>query len=1097
LKWSIRSQLLKYINKDLIEYIINEETNKYTVEEPKIIKLRNYQEKAVDALIKNKSRNKQIIMACGTGKTVVMFEYLKQISFENKKVLLLFPSLQLISQVYKRFISYLNNDNNILCICSQMDKKTLTCGETLNDSEVDRIYNEFMAMDTNKIYTTDQSIIKKRLESDNIIVFCTYQSCKLLEKQYFDICFFDEAHKTVNNLTFGYLLTDDHCTIKERIYMTATPRYYKGKEDKCISMSNKDIYGEEVYNYTFKNAIKDNYILDFQVVTYITPPELEEIITEKYIKKDNLDVSANDVITAIQLAQHIKKYGTSNKILTYHNTVNNAHKFKQTLNYIFDKFNLYADIFIMSGKTRVSKRVEIFDEFEESDIGIICSARVLNEGVDLPCVDTVMFVDPRKSTIDVTQCVGRGMRLYENMDKCTVIIPVHYDNVNKEHNFSPIIKILTEMNKLDDKIVEYFSLKKRNNKIVVRNMDVIDLIDDENYEIKYSVEDVINGLKVKIMSSNQLSWEIKKHLLFEYCNETKNIPPKRRQYKDQNIGSWLQNQKNKINSTDDELYKKLSINQYTKDSLDKYLEYKKENKNKEKLKWNEWKNLLFDYCNENKNIPPKRRQYKDQNIGSWLQNQKNKINSTDDELYKKLSINQYAKDSLDKYLEYKKKNKNKEKLKWNEWKNLLFDYCNENKNIPTKKIIYKSQRIGQWLQDQKKKINSTNDELYKKLSINQYVKDSLDEYLDPWKKWNEWNDLLFEYSDNNKKIPTVQIIYKSQRIGSWLHNQKRKINSTDNELYKKLSINQYVKDSLDEYLDPRKKWNKHKDLLFEYSDNNKTTPPAKTIYKNQRIGGWLQHQKDKINSIDDELYKKLSINQYVKENLDEYLDPWKKWNEWKNLLFDYCNENKNIPTKKIIYKGRRIGSWLKNQKNKINGTDNELYKKLSINQYVKNSLDEYLDPWKKWNEWKNLLFEYSDSNKKIPTVQIIYKSQCIGSWLHNQKGKINSTDNELYKKLSINQYVKDSLDEYLDPCKKWNEWKNLLFDYCNENKNIPTKKIIYKGRRIGSWLQDQKKKINSTDDELYKKLLINQYVKDSLDKYLEKKLIQSNNTINS
>jgi hypothetical protein len=37
--------------------------------------------------------------------------------------------------------------------------------------------------------------------------------------------------------------------------------------------------------------------------------------------------------------------------------------------------------------------------------------------------------------------------------------------------------------------------------------------------------------------------------------------------------------------------------------LNEYLKYKKENKNKVKLKWNEWKDLLFEYCNKNKYVP--------------------------------------------------------------------------------------------------------------------------------------------------------------------------------------------------------------------------------------------------------------------------------------------------------------------------------------------------------------------------------------------------------------------------------------------------------------------------------------------------------------
>jgi hypothetical protein len=83
---------------------------------------------------------------------------------------------------------------------------------------------------------------------------------------------------------------------------------------------------------------------------------------------------------------------------------------------------------------------------------------------------------------------------------------------------------------------------------------------------------------------------------------------------------------------------------------------------------------------------------------------------------------------------------------------------------------------------------------------------------------------------------------------------------------------------LDKYLNPDKKWYESQTLLFEYCDKNKKTPPQKLIYKNQHIGGWFSHQKQKINSETDYIYIKLATNQYVKNSLDQYLNPDKKWN---------------------------------------------------------------------------------------------------------------------------------------------------------------------------------------------------------------------------
>jgi hypothetical protein len=524
----------------------------------------------------------------------------------------------------------------------------------------------------------------------------------------------------------------------------------------------------------------------------------------------------------------------------------------------------------------------------------------------------------------------------------------------------------------------------------------------------------------------------------------------------------LHDQKKKINDDKHDVYIKLIVNQYVKDCLDEYLKNKDQNKGKEILEWDESKKLLFEYCDINKRVPTSTVIYKGQRLGRWLGTQQSKIESVTDELYIKLSVNDIIKNRLNKYLEQKEKNK--EKISWGKWKILLFEYCDQNKNVPTVAIIYKTHRIGLWLHTQKSKINGTNDDIYVKLAINQYVKNSLDDYLNPNKMWENWEIykiLLFEYCDLNKNVPSAKCTYKNQRIGTWLHTQKRKIGNVNDDVYKKLATNRYVKNSLDEYFDPDKKWYSTKILLFEYCDVNKCIPTGTVIYKGKRIGGWLQHQKKKIDSENDDVYIKLATNQYVKNSLDNYLkfkeqnkDKVKLgWDESKAIFFEYCDINKKVPTRSIIYKDCKIGEWLHAQKSKINSENNDVYIKLATNQYVKKSLDEYLNPDKNWNESKDLLFEYCNKNKSVPTTRYIYKGQRIGQWMHSQKKKINSENNDVYKKLATNQYVKKSLDEYLE--NKYGKQKNDDITSISKNtKSVNTDDNLEDSISMGDGIDD-------------------------------------------
>ena len=169
-------------------------------------------------------------------------------------------------------------------------------------------------------------------------------------------------------------------------------------------------------------------------------------------------------------------------------------------------------------------------------------------------------------------------------------------------------------------------------------------------------------------------------------------------------------------------------------------------------------------------------------------------------------------------------------------------------------------------------------------------------------------------------------------------------------MYIRLSVNNIIKKALDEHLDPVKKWNDICTLLFEYCNAFKKVPTISTDYKGHKIGKWLKYQKPRIKDITSDIYIKLSRNQVIQTNLDEYLKQKEltkdivnlSWNESRDLLFEYCDQFKKTPQLKTKYKDHKIGKWLHRQKQKISNFDSEIYKKLSSNSSVKKCCDEYL-----------------------------------------------------------------------------------------------------------------------------------------------------------
>jgi superfamily II DNA or RNA helicase len=408
-----------------------------------------------------------------------------------------------------------------------------------------------------------------------------------------------------------------------------------------------------------------------------------------------------------------------------------------------------------------------------------------------------------------------------------------------------------------------------------------------NTYVKNSIDKYLLN-KEKNQDKIILSQDEKIKLLIKYYNINKKCPQQRETYEGQNIGMFLCTLKKQINNNDCNSYKKLAQNSYIKSSIDKYLLNKEKNKEKKKILSKDEKiELLIKYCNINKKCPTAMKTYEGQNIGMFLCTLKKQINNKNCNLYVKLSQNTYVKNSIDKYLLNKEKNKEKKILSQDEKFELLIKYCNINKKCPTQIETYEGQNIGTFLFKLKEQINNDCD-LYKKITQNIYIKNSIDKYLSNKEKNKEKKtlsqdekfELLMKYCDINKKCPQQKESYEGQNIGMFLCTLKKQINNKNCNLYVKSSQNTYVKNSIDKYLLNKEK-NKEKkilsqdekiELLIKYCNINKKCPTKRESHEGQNIGIFLCNLKTKIKNNTCDLYIKLSHNKYVKQSLNDFLE---------------------------------------------------------------------------------------------------------------------------------------------------------------------------------------------------------------------------------
>jgi len=481
---------------------------------PKPFFPREHQEKAVENAYKhfikeNNSRGK-LIFPCGAGKSLTGYWMMEKLA--SKSTIVAVPSLSLIKQtldVYLKEVAARNKSVKWLCICSDE-------GIGKND---DVLYK------TNEVgvpCTTDVEYIKSWLlknKEEEIIIFTTYQSGRIIadiSKSLgftFDLGIYDEAHKTVgkNESLFSYLLFEKNISIKNRIFMTATERFYRGVKDDVLTMDDSEDYGEVFSHMSFKEAIEKELLTDYKVITIeVKKEEVAEFIKENNLVKLNAkwgkESEARSLASMIALRKAMKTFSIKNAV-SFHSSIERAVRNKEVQDYITETYKYQPiETFTVSGKLPTSKREVVVNEFANSNKALITNSRCLTEGVDVPNIDCIVFADPRKSKVDIVQALGRALRKKKGKEWGYVILPIIYDHSTQEidnDNFQEILNIVRGLAANDERIIEEFKDKSQNNVRKIRPRDEIFSIDP----VLLEETDLANSLSIKLWENlSRFNW---------------------------------------------------------------------------------------------------------------------------------------------------------------------------------------------------------------------------------------------------------------------------------------------------------------------------------------------------------------------------------------------------------------------------------------------------------------------------------------------------------------------------------------------------------------------------------------------------------------
>lgn len=247
-------------------------------------------------------------------------------------------------------------------------------------------------------------------ESDADFVFATnITMCKTLElfsKDEFDYIIIDECH---------------HATAEtyKKIIGYFEPEFLLGLTATPERLDNQDVFElfdhNVPYELRLRDAIANDLVVPFKyfgirdkLVDYGLTGNEERRMIAQMAKEDHCDF----------IAEQIEKHRPQGKLkaLAFCRNVTHARMMCEALG------ERYHTAYL-TGRNDIGERVRAYNDLQNDahNLEILFTVDILNEGVDIPGVNMVLFLRPTESTTIFIQQLGRGLRKYTNKEYVTVL----------------------------------------------------------------------------------------------------------------------------------------------------------------------------------------------------------------------------------------------------------------------------------------------------------------------------------------------------------------------------------------------------------------------------------------------------------------------------------------------------------------------------------------------------------------------------------------------------------------------------------------------------------------------------------------------------
>lgn len=537
--------------------------SKFSFESPEVVavkakkKLRYYQESAIQSALNHFTENDrgQLIMAPGTGKTFTSLKIAEAMARDASKeqytILYLVPSIQLLTQTLRGW----NNDTEMT-----MSSMAVTSDRNASRGSVKQDESNLTIKASDIGYpatTSSKKVVENYLElmtrpkKELLVVFGTYQSIDVLGEAQkegfpeFDLIIADEAHRTTGAKAFGdeassFTKVHSDLNVKgiKRLYQTATPKLYgieakkKAEENSSVisSMDDENLYGSVFYRLGFGDAISQDILTDYKLMVLAVDETVVQKDMQKALADSENGLNIDDVGRIIGVWNGmIKRESFADKVsgepmqraIAFSRTIEDSkrlsNQFENVVNEYLNSDEGYSvNVRHVDGSMNALEKNEALDWLASDDIPedsarILSNVRFLTEGIDVPNLDAIIFLSPRKSQVDIVQAVGRIIRKFEGKEYGYIILPIVVPAgetpetiLDNNKTYDVIWQVLNALRSVDERF-EATVNKLELNKQKPKNIQVIGVggaPDDPNFNDSYVKEPI-----VAYQTELELEWE--------------------------------------------------------------------------------------------------------------------------------------------------------------------------------------------------------------------------------------------------------------------------------------------------------------------------------------------------------------------------------------------------------------------------------------------------------------------------------------------------------------------------------------------------------------------------------------------------------------